>query len=137
MHYALWFNSRFSAWLVLASGLCLLAGCGDRVATVTGHVKLDNQPLKGARLEFAPEEGRPSSATTDESGYYELKYLPKKNGAEIGKHKVVIYLPEKMDDDGKKIPPAVVIPEKYNTKSELIREVNAGSNEIDFDLKSK
>ena len=59
-----------------------LAGCGETacgiagiVATVTGTVTLDGQPLAAAMVRFQPASGgAPSAGTTDSSGRYELRH---------------------------------------------------------------
>ena len=130
-----------------AAGLCALlfslplAGCGgpENVASVRGVVTLDGQPLPDATLEFQPEKGRPSFGKTDEEGYYTLLYTPEHDGAEIGKHQVRISTASESTDPatGEMKTEPEKVPAKYNVKSELTAEVEAGSNEINFDLTSK
>jgi len=118
-----------------------LAGCGGvsdapETGDVQGYVKLDGQPMPGAKVIFQPTEGRPSNGRTDQEGYYELTYSRSQSGAKVGTHKVSITTFIEADDEGN---PGVEekIPEKYNSKTELTKEVEAGDNEINFDLTSK
>lgn len=119
----------------------LLNGCGDgapedtpEVGTVTGTVTLDGKPLPGVVVAFQPETGRGSTGRTDEQGKYTLGYNAELDGAAVGMHKVTITTPtEAPDPTGSFKEP---IPAKYNAKTELTEQVNAGENVIDFDLKS-
>ncbi|MGF1579450.1 MAG: carboxypeptidase regulatory-like domain-containing protein [Gemmataceae bacterium] len=125
-----------SVWVLFALGSFLLTGCGSGdVAPVYGTVTFEGQPLKQVTVEFYPVEGgRPGTATTDENGYYDLKYLRDTRGAKVGKNKVKIYYTVEEDDDGKTIKPPVVIPPKYNTQTELIYDVPSGGGRIDIPL---
>lgn len=131
-------GSRFR--LILLVSIIGLAGCGSGdIGHVSGIVKLDGKPLPYARLEFFPQGGGGLSAgITDENGKYELYYGREGMGAEIGEHLVQIRTAgagPSQGDYGSKAPEK--IPLKYNTNSELIKTVKAGSNVIDFDLDSK
>jgi hypothetical protein len=99
---------------------------------VHGKVTLDGKPVKGAGVGFRPETGaRESTGSTDADGNYTLHYIREINGAAIGWHAVRI----STGDIPRGIPE--LVPEKYNTKSKLRKEVVAGENEIDFALTSK
>ena len=106
------------------------------LGSVSGVVKLDGAPLKGAVVTFQPvlseEPGSKLSSsvgTTDEEGSYTLMYVRDVDGAAVGKHKVFVQaaLP-----NGKEL-----IPYRYNLNTELTADVESGSNEFDFDLESK
>lgn len=122
----------------------LAAGCGDadgpELAEVTGKVMLNGEPLPDARVQFAPEDGRPSAGTTDENGVYELMYTSDTSGAVLGMHTVRITTAvEALEGEGDvagREARAEVVPPMYNTASELTREVTSGSNTFDFDLES-
>jgi hypothetical protein len=125
--------------LFAALGILLLGCSGGDIGKVKGQVTLDGQPLPGALVVFQPEDGsRPSTGRTDDAGKYELLYSREVKGAKVGKHKVSITTGS--ESDGEKGKPEVVVekvPAKYNVKSELVREVKPGTNEIDFALDSK
>jgi len=123
---------------LLISGF--LTGCGpaDGLATVTGLVTLDGEPLPDAYVQFTctGENAGVSNGRTDANGKYYLMFSRSKVGARTGPSKVAITT---FDLDGthggvKRIPEKV--PAKYNAKSELTAEVKPGSNTFDFDLKS-
>ena len=120
-------------WMLLL--ICVAAGCGKsgpEVAPVKGRVTLDGRPLSTVDIVFQPEDGKPpATSRTDEEGNYELLYKRGQNGAPVGQHTVRVALTSGIVAK----PPN--IPAKYNTASELHREVKSGNNEIDFDLKSE
>lgn len=131
------------AFVVLSLAFCM--GCNPgNIGTVTGTVKLDGKPLPKAMLTFYPRhEGRASKALTDENGQYELIYTRDINGAEVGQHMIQITTAVEGGDyddggdyGGSKIAKEL-IPSKYNIGSELLKDVEPGSNVIDFDLDSK
>jgi len=148
-----------SAGLV-AIALCgVLAGCGKRgpkLAVVTGKVTLDGQPVAKALVTFVPVDGSITSAGfSDANGIYRLGcHLGE--GAVIGQHRVSVR--SQPSDQGGPVstshdpdesaykagpengrPKVFVdpIPARYNEKSEVVREVKAGTNVIDLELTSK
>lgn len=134
--------SSLSSTLMLVASLGLLAttGCGDSsgLSNVTGVVTLDGNPYPNAQVRFVPKGGRPSMGLTDETGKYRLHYMRDQFGAAPGSYTVDITTSHTStsDTDGGKTPPEK-IPARYNTKSELIKEVTAGENVINFELTSK
>jgi len=132
----------------LALALALLAGCGadgDR-GSVSGTIALDGKPLESGSINFAPAEGTqsPSAGAAIEGGKYEI---PRDKGPMAGAFTVTIRAPRKT---GKKVPagspfpPGTMVdetveavPAKFNVKSELRREVKAGSNTLNFELTSR
>ena len=84
---------------IFASGLagCVvsLAGCGGGrgdLAPVRGTVRLDGQPLAGAQVQFAPQDGKGvvSLGRTDASGNYEMMATRIDMGASRGLNHVRI-----------------------------------------------
>lgn len=119
-----------------------LAGCGrSDLATVTGTVTLDDQPLENAIVEFSPTtegQGAPSYGRTDASGNFTLQYTRDQAGAELGEHRVSITTESSGDQDA--VPPVPASPERvparYNWASELRETVVAGDNTFTFQLTS-
>jgi hypothetical protein len=115
-----------------------LAGCGPSgptLATVSGKITLDGQPLPNVNVQFVPEKGgSPSYGGTNANGEYELLHAQNRKGALLGKHLVDITAREQqIDDNGKPTgPKPVKLPQKQHPA-----EVKAGSNAINFDLKSE
>ena len=73
-----------------------LGGCSGtnvpKLSAVRGKVTLDSEPLAGATITFARQDGggRSASAVTTESGEYRLQYLPGYSGAMPGEYDVTI-----------------------------------------------
>ncbi len=71
-----------------------LLGCGggatDRpaVAPVSGRLVKNGTPVADARIEFTPDKGASSTATTGPDGNFELIYVDGSRGAKIGTHQV-------------------------------------------------
>ena len=142
---------RAIANIVTITVMLAVAGCSCRPADepplgrVRGKVTMDGQPLAGVDVVFAPEKGRPSMATTDAYGHYDLWYINRTMGAKVGPHKVFIrptdMPPEEPSADGSSggapVAPPPKIPAKYNKRSTLTAEVKAGRNTFDFGLESK
>lgn len=139
---------RAMAAPVAFAGMLAWPGCSSTPADqpplgrVSGKVTMNGQPLPGVDIVFAPVKGRPSVATTDSVGNYDLSYINTTKGAKLGSHKVFIRPAETSPDDvpadgSKPAAPRPVVPAKYNKRSELTAEVKAGSNTIDFALESK
>lgn len=117
-------------------------GCGSSaydINSVTGVVTMDGKPLPNARVTFTPQDGRPSYGISDESGRYELRYIRDILGAEVGQHTVAItteYEAPPITAPPMEQPPET-IPPRYNRATTLTADVQAGSNEFNFDLESK
>lgn len=137
-----------------------LAGCGgapvsQKIARVSGNVKLNGAPLVGATVTFQPLDAKgqnlPSSfGKTDDQGNYSLEVVTNgKQGAVVGEHAVRITHP---DDDVAKAGgssqdiedagTAAVrgqrkIPERYASGSQFKFTVTPdGATDADFELKS-
>ena len=108
------------------------AGCGKtgpEVVPVTGRITLDGKPLEKADIVFQPDGSKPpSSGRTDASGRYELVYKRGVMGGNVGPNTVQITI----SSDVVANPPN--IPARYNTESDLKKEVKSGQNEFNFDL---
>ncbi|MFP6770458.1 MAG: hypothetical protein VB859_19945 [Planctomycetaceae bacterium] len=113
---------------------------GPPLSNVTGTVTLDGKPLNLAIVVFQPDlsmekgEGKTVSASmgrTNDQGDYTLTYpgVEVVEGAVVGRHIIRI---NKNDEAGLEI-----LPKKYHLKTQLKREVKAGSNTIDFELTSE
>jgi hypothetical protein len=124
-------RSRAIASTMLAGTLLLFAGCqrGDRpeLGQVRGTVTLAGKPLSNVQVVFHPPKGRISYATTDSDGHYNLIYLRDDYGAIVGKHRVQI-APLVPEDAPRYVAPTW-------SKKIMQKEVVAGKNEINFDLK--
>ena len=90
---------------------------------------MDSKPLAGVTIAFMPEVGRPSTATVDDNGKYELFYKAGVSGTKVGPNTVSFSWPTGGS--------GVAIPDRYSlNKSDLKADIKAGSNTFDYDLKS-
>jgi hypothetical protein len=139
---------RDARWVWLAAGGLLVLGCVALVLwfhresepTATGTVRLDKKPLPTGSIAWIPIEGTPGpggGGGINNEGKYEIK-----RGLRPGRYRVEIRstrtLPRKVLNPT--IPSELVdeevsvIPEQYNARSSLVREVGPGSNVLNFDL---
>lgn len=82
--------TRRIAWIVFASALIGLAGCGPKYAPVTGVVTLDGKPVEGASVTFLSDDGKTTAfGNTDASGNFTLS-TGEIAGAIAGNYKVVV-----------------------------------------------
>ncbi len=134
---------------------CCVPGCGGGKggrASLYGTVKFDGKPVENGSIAFIPAEGvvGPSTGASIENGKYQT---PAEQGPVVGKHRVEITA---MRSTGKTDVKGVAgsaatgpsaggavnnlemyIPDQYNKKSNLSLVVKPGSNQENFDLKSK
>lgn len=126
---------------VLGMVLTSMVGCSGTsddqpaLGLVTGGVSLDGQPVSGAIVDFAPASGRPSTGITDDLGRFELDYSDTEKGAILGQHTVRISTHRYVaQEDGSTTEIQETIPAKFNTESTLSATVEAGENDLSFDL---
>lgn len=137
--------------------LCCSSGCfssSANIASVSGVITLDGEPLEGATVAFYPTSGRASQGVTDDTGRYELIFLKNEKGAVIGDHIVTVstkvedevdYRGDVAGESGDEVQETVTkgrpetLPERYTDrrKSELKATVTSGSNVCDFPLEKK
>jgi hypothetical protein len=122
----------------LAVGLLCLGGCGASEPSVSGTVLLEGQPILSGSIDYFPEKGTPgpNAGAVIERGQYRIV-----KGLTVGKYRVTIQSTRRVP--GKKVgdplgglidAEVAAVPEKYNKKTTLFREVSAGPNTFDFDL---
>jgi hypothetical protein len=130
------FSARHHRWLVCVIAPLTIVGCSPSqrppLGMVRGTVTLDGVPLPNATLRFTPAgPGRTSQGTTDAEGRYELRYLRDIRGANIDAHAVRITTASE-ENGGRE-----VLPPRYHARSQLKARVVAGTNALDFDLRSR
>src|SRR5262249_23947090 len=138
-------RSRLPLTLAVIQLLFTLYGCdssGMKYAPVSGKVTMDGKPLAKVSVVFSPLPkpgtdiaGNTAGGLTDENGQYTLKTSTPdgglKEGAQVGKHKVRISLQETRGEGDRSVT-REKLPKRYNEQTELTRDVNTGSNQIDF-----
>jgi uncharacterized GH25 family protein len=120
---------RFGLFAVGVAALLLPACGGPNMAKVTGKVTCNGKPVKEAAVTFSPlgaseddkEPGKPATGFTDNDGNYELSTYKPLDGAQVGKHTVLIMI----DDTN---------PAKCKREKRTTAEVKKGTNEVNFEL---
>ena len=140
-HQIPFINTAFATTAALAVSL-LCAGCGrtegQPLAEVTGVVTIDGKPVKGALLEFIPQEpgGAVAYGKSDDSGRYTMFFGQNRRGAVLGRSMVRITSDDRVSVDGKEYERKELFPPKYNAMSEQFVEVKSGKNEFDFNCEA-
>jgi hypothetical protein len=129
-------NPSVVSQLGILVACAIVSGCGrsgPELAAVTGRVTIDGRPFEDIDVFFQPDGGkRPSIGRTDADGRYELFYTRGKPGALVGPHTVRLTVVTAMTRGPQVIPP------RYNTESELRREVEPSKkNVFDFELSTQ
>lgn len=116
----------------------LSVGCGHRsgvpLAKVSGEVTFYGRPV-AAEIIFQPVSdgkvlsGRPSTAISDKTGRYTLRYSPEERGAEIGKQRITVKILPYADSGEPGTLQDATTPLKI---ARMEREVHRGSNELNF-----
>jgi hypothetical protein len=115
-----------------------LSGCAQKanVGEVKGTVTLDGKPLEDGTIRFTPIEGRgPLAGATIKAGEFSTTVAAGKHRVEISSTKMAGGPVDRHSNAVETV--LQLIPEKYNTQSELTLDVQSGLNEPQFDLKSK
>lgn len=130
--------SALRSLTILAFVAAASVGCGGapsdqpELASVSGTVTKDGQPLANAIVTFTPEKGRQSTGETDSSGYYSLMYTIDAEGAVPGKHAVVV---SSVDDEDYESGNSGESEDSEPVQAEPLEvTVKAGSNTIDIPL---
>jgi hypothetical protein len=124
----------FAAPLLFTASACLLlAGC-QRIADVSGTVRVDGKPAKGLIVVFDPgaTDAPRGVATTGGDGGYTVRRLGPgaKLGVPVGTYAVKVMA----DTDN---PGAPRIPASYASGSTLSFEVKGSGNVFDIDISTK
>lgn len=127
---------------VLLLGISIALGCGHsgpERASVSGTIRVDGQPFEEGSINFIPVDGGPTAGAAIEKGEYDID---RALGPIVGKNRIEVRGNRK---SGRKMPNPFnrsemidelvdAIPEEYNTKSTLIRDIKPGHNDFSFDL---
>ncbi len=132
----------------LIVALLSLSGCGGdgpERAEVRGRVLLDGEPIQEGIINFEPTEGTqgPGTGGSIKEGSY---HLPRHQGPVIGKNRVVLraFRQSKQKIQDPTAPPGTLVyarvqvfPPEYSDKSTIVKVIQHGSNELDFDVQTK
>ena len=117
---------------------CLLGCQNDGFREISGTVSYDGQPLQKGNISFIPSgDDGPTAAAIIADGKYSVKILPGQKRVAIEGFKVLAqrhYYP----NDPKS--PLIdikeqILPARFNTQTELTREITRSAKTYDFDLK--
>ena len=127
--------------LLLCLLLLLPAGCSENgLVEVAGQVTLDDKPLEKGTISFMPADGKgPSAAAIIEQGAYSVEVAPGEKKVEILGYKST---GKRRYDENDPSSPMIdinkqILPERFNTKTELTREVTPAARQHDFAVKSQ
>jgi hypothetical protein len=128
---------RRRCWLIL---LFAIAGCGDGKASVRGTVTFDGQPVARGMITLVKTEGelvREGAVIT--AGEFEAHVPPGKYKIELNAQKVVNTRTQKGFDGKDEVVEVTdeLFPPRYNTQTELMKDLKAGSNPLKLDLQSE
>lgn len=127
--------------IIAVALLALSSGCGRVGPTrvrVSGEVKFQGKPIEDGQIKFIPQGDTVGPITIEsiKDGSYSCKYA---GGVPVGHHRVEIrgWNPGIPEPTAPGAPPRPqLIPERFNTKSELNASVDAAAGAVtkDFDL---
>lgn len=130
----------------VALGLAFLlsfgCGSGDRAA-VSGRVTLDGAPLKEGAITFIPippNQGATAGGTIRDGQYQIAASEGPRPGANRVEIRGAIRTGRTVPDPRmpkQQMEEVLNVPRLYHSPSELTRDLNAGSNSLDFELRSQ
>ena len=125
--------------------LLLSAGCSPSAVEVTGEITLDGQPVADGMISFVPPSSEKSlkpAWSKINSGRYSISAgrvlkpeIPYRVEI-LAYHKTGREVPSAVPGGGLRQEIVQIIPTEFNRKSTLKATVQAGENEINFDLKT-
>jgi len=121
-------------------GVTLCFGCSGRFSTVSGKVTFDGEPVEKGTISFLPADGHGSTAADlIAAGQFSVRVGPGKYKVQINGFRKVGQRPASPGDPSSPMVDELeqIVPERYNTKTELNCDVNAGRQQADFTLASK
>jgi hypothetical protein len=127
-------------WKLTACGIALmacLAGCGRNggLTEISGTVSYDGQPVKQGTITFLPADGKgPTAATPIADGKYSVKVAPGKKLVKIEGYKVIGQHRFSANNPRMVIDQEQILPARYNTRSELTRDIASSDHKCDFTL---
>lgn len=119
--------------MVLAVLLLCSLGCedGPKLGSVTGLITLEGEPLANATITFTPADGWSAFDRTGPDGQYELQFQDGRKGAMVGENEVRI---ETAHIAAGGVTHPEILPKKYHEESDIVKDVQPGKQEINFEL---
>jgi hypothetical protein len=116
-----------------------IAGCGDGKSSISGSVTFDGQPVASGMITFVKDEGElVREGAVISNGAFQALVPPGQYKIELNAQKIVGKRKQKGFDGAEEEVELTdeLFPPRYNTQTELIEEINPGSNTLKLDLKS-
>lgn len=117
----------------------LLSACGSDggLTEISGVVSYAGQPVQKGSINFLPSDGKgPTAAAIIAGGKYSVKVAPGRKQVTVEGHKIVGQRHLNRNDPRSPIVDTLeqILPERYNTKTELTREISSSAVTYDFAL---
>lgn len=129
--------------VLLVALLLVSSGCGKKGKVwefnnqVEGVVKLEGAPVANVFVQFVPadpeEQGPISRGMTDSKGHFRLATDDERDGAVIGKHKILVFAGR--TETGARMGAAVPLTYRTVKDTKLSLDVTADKHSYDLDLK--
>jgi hypothetical protein len=129
-----------AAPILILGVLALAAGCGPASCSIQGEVTMDGQPVENGLITYKPISGEAGQAQAAiKGGKYSIA------SATPGTMRVTISVQKAVGkskvydspDSPERVEYKEIAPERYNTKSELQKDIKRGANTINWTLESK
>ena len=122
-------------WLfVCVMAFVSLLGCGNSLVDAGGQVTFNGTPLEQGEIRFLPssDSPAPSAAAIISNGHFQAEVTPGSKRVEIFGYKVIGQRNIGTTIDIKE----QVLPERYNTRTELTCEITSGGGPYNFELQN-
>lgn len=127
----------FETPIHLCAVALLFSGCGGTgLAEISGNVVYDGTPVQQGTIAFLPTDGAgPTAAGAVADGKYSVKIAPGRKRVQIEAFRIVGQRHHRNAPDS----PLVdireqILPDRYNARTELVREVTPENRVYDFAL---
>jgi hypothetical protein len=117
--------------------IACLAGCGrgGGLVAISGTVTYDGEALEKGLISFLPADGKgPTAAAPIADGQFALKIAPGKKVVKIEGYKVIGEHAFSRNNPRKVVDQKQILPPRYNSKSELARDIAPADRTCDFAL---
>lgn len=130
--------SRFA--LLALAGWFFVVGCRDGMATASGSVTMDGEPVKTGTITFIKQDGdlaREGAVIAD--GRFSAKLKPGEYKIELNSQKTTGTRTQKGFDGKDEVVELTteLFPDRYNAKTTLTTKIVPGANTVNLEAKTK